>query len=334
MIGRPSPVVHVLAIALAWSVAAPVGAEEAADLAREHYSRGRQLENEGDFAHALESYQLAQRARPVYRMHRHLGRVLRGLGRYREALVHYRAFLDEGGDRIDPEDREEAIAAIADLETRVAFLRIEAPEGATVMLDGTEVGQAPFAEPVIAEPGSLRIVVHLEGYQDLTIEIETRGGGTHDVRAVLEPLAAEEPLPSEPLPGVTPEIPGSTAASSADRRRLDRRLFWSMAGLATAALATGAVLGVLALVEQESFDDLNDPHREPSEDAALEASQHRGLGYSVAADVLFGVGAAFAAAALVIAFFTDFDGHAVQTDSQRAHSGRLGLSPLGLWGRF
>ena len=82
-----------LSIGIACAATSAAG-EQAWDEARVHYERGRDLEDEGNLTGALSELQRAMELRPTFRLHRHMGRVCRGLARYREAYEHYQTFLD------------------------------------------------------------------------------------------------------------------------------------------------------------------------------------------------------------------------------------------------
>lgn len=60
------------------------------------------------------------------------------------------------------------------------------PSGATVRVDGAEKGRAPVSLSNVS-PGSVRIGVSLEGYEDWTTEVEVAPNATRQVRATLQP---------------------------------------------------------------------------------------------------------------------------------------------------
>ena len=101
-----------------------------------------------------------------------------------------------------------------------------------------------------------------------------------------EPDAAEDPAPPRPLePRDRRRLGGPDAAEDPapprpleprDRRRLGPSAFWITAGVAAAALVSGGVLGVLALVEEDRFEELNIPTRPPEQEAPLRESHDRG----------------------------------------------------------
>lgn len=129
--------------ALLLLTARAAGAEEATDEARRRFDRGAELEAAGDLAGALEAYQQADELRPTFRLHRHMGRVCLGLGRYDEAARHLELFLREGGDRLDAEERGEAEAGLAEARAHLATAADAAPAG----------GEAEAAAEVEALPG-------------------------------------------------------------------------------------------------------------------------------------------------------------------------------------
>jgi hypothetical protein len=303
------------------TLAPRASAEEAWDEARQHYERGRSLEAEGNLADALQEYQRAQELRPTFRLHLPQGRVCRGLGRYREALEHFQTFLREGGEVINAAERDETTAAIAELEARVSRIDVRTIDGATISIDGVDLGTAPLSGPVVLDPGSHRIDVRLDGRRTASRELLLERGqmGTVEIDLEAEPAsslvvtpppAGPEPLgegPTEVAPEPERE-PVSGDGARRGRRRVHRAWFWSLLALSTAALAGGVVFGALAVGSQGDFDDLDVPGRSAAQEAELQRVRDRGYRYANGADAMIFSGIGLGLATLVLGFFTDFRG--------------------------
>lgn len=310
-----------LAVTNVVTAASPAVAEEE-DQARHHFQRGRDLEEGGDLAGALAEFQRAMELRPTFRLHRYMGRVCRGMGRLRVALDHYQAFLREGRGQLDPEERQEAAVAVAEIIGQLASLTITTVEGALVLVDGGLVGRAPLAEPVRLDPGAHLVEARLEGHVDARNQLDLAPGEELSLELDLAPRPATDQPPEPasagaetvPEPGM-PEnedasdlrlVPGEHAGE--DRRRVHRGWFWAAFGLSAALLAAGGITGVMALVAQGEYDDLNRADRTDDDHQRLLDARDRVETLGPATDALLGIGAAAAVAALVLAFFTDFDG--------------------------
>jgi DNA topoisomerase VI subunit B len=83
-----------------------------------------------------------------------------------------------------------------------------------------------------------------------------------------------------------------------------------MLSTSVSLLLTGGVTGVVALLAQDEYDSLNRTDRNDDEDQRLIEARDAVEVMAPTTDVLLGVGAATAVAALVLAFFTDFHGDA------------------------
>lgn len=321
----------IMSPAVLWSEEAVDGETERA---RGLYERGRQLEDEGDLAGAYEAYFAANEARPSFRIQRHLGRVSRGSGRYCEAMTHYRSFLDGGGELISAENRELVEQTLEELESIAASVSVTAPEGAEILVDGERVAVAPMSEALCRDPGSVNLEVRLEGRTTVTRSLEL---GVGEVRVVEVTMAIEPIEPIEPVEPIEPDGPlldEPTRGPSDERSRpLGRGLFWSLFGSATALLVAGGATGIAALDQQAEFRRLDDPYRNDDDDRRLEAVGRRGEALAIASDVLFGLGGALAAAALVVAFFTEFTQEDEAEGEGEAHLG-VGLGALRFWGSF
>jgi hypothetical protein len=119
---------------------------------------------------------------------------------------------------------------------------------------------------------------------------------------------------------------------------VDQVWFWTCLGVAVAAGVAGGVTGGLVLDRKDAFDDAvgvwrDNPTPEYEADARAIAAEHDD--FRLATNVLLPVAGAFAAAALVLAFLTDFGGDDAEAPEVTAAPS---VSPdgagFGLWVRF
>lgn len=292
------------------SIAPCSDAEQGGGEARSIFERGQELERLGDLAGALEEYQRAEALRPSFRLHRHIGRVLRGLGRYNEALHRFERFLEEGGERITQEQRQWVAQNNEEIQRLVATVQVSAPDGAEVLLDGSSVGRVPIAEPLSLDPGHHVVEVRFEGHRDVRRDLDLEAGEVRTLEILLSSFEPDDvsatPPPTEPEGGVEPSV-SQNPPPTPRRRRINRALFYSILGFSASALTGGIVFGALTAGEHDDFDRLNNPDRTIAEEANLIESRNRGESFALSADVLIFSGAVLAVATLILGFFTDFD---------------------------
>jgi hypothetical protein len=145
----------------------------------------------------------------------------------------------------------------------VAILTVMSePAGASVLLDGEEVGVTPLTLGEV-EPGARRVAVEAEGRAPWSSELVLEAGGA---------TRAEVALASE-------------------GNRLWPVMRWVAWGGSAAILAAGVVLGSLALWHRDQFFEGDDPTRSQLDGIRAE---------SLAADILIGTGAAALATSLVL----------------------------------
>ncbi len=193
-------------------------------------------------------------------------------------------------------------ASLEELRQFVGTLAITTtPPAATIRVDGTEVGTTPLAEAVLVDAGRHVVEAALDGYETVRRDVEVAPLANVELALPLEVRTAEVPTPPvgpSPIEGTPVESPGTSQA-----------WFWTTAGLAVAAGIGGAVAGGIALGKESDLDALGSRCQGGDLGACDEGSsmlaEHDDA--QLAANVLFISAGAFAATALVLAFFTDFD---------------------------
>ncbi|NUP05559.1 MAG: PEGA domain-containing protein [Polyangiaceae bacterium] len=156
-----------------------------------------------------------------------------------------------------------------------ARLRVEAPSGAEVQVDGIVVGTAPLLTPIDADPGPHDLIVTENGHHPHIERVQLERGKTKSITVDLDP---------------TPQRIGA----------------WVAIGAGAAGVATGVVFGVLAVVEDRRAQDLLDNSSgdlseadQKTYDDAISARDNDRIGSGVAA----GAGLAlFVTGALLFSF--------------------------------
>jgi hypothetical protein len=187
--------------------------------AKSAYDSARLLFEDGDSQGALakfsQAYDLSHDARLLWNMAscekelRHYARAAALIGRY----------LQEGGDSIAPAQRKSAIETQAALTTFYAKVKLNgAPDGATVFVDGTQVGQTPLSEPLLLDLGTRALRVEQPGFVPFEKNVEIAGGGELEVPVALTPV---------PVVMVAPPVLTITTAGARDIIAIDGKVVGS-----------------------------------------------------------------------------------------------------------
>lgn len=261
--------------------------EDAVEEASERFRRGVKLYKDEDYVAALVEFKRAYELAPNYRVLYNLGQTSRGLKDYASALVSYQRYLDEGGDEIDGERREEVEKIVEDLTARVGKLTITTNvEGAEIQIDDEVIGVAPLDEPVVVNIGKRRIGASLPGYAPATRLIEVAGRDELDVELALTDLTQKGPAPGTPPDrGAAEEghipVPGIVALSIT----------------AACGIGTG-VLGGLALSAKGERDDALAAF--PGNAQTIADAQSKTDTLALATDIMIGVTSAGAITTLIL----------------------------------
>ncbi|WP_437727825.1 PEGA domain-containing protein [Sorangium sp. So ce861] len=155
--------------------------------AKAEYEAARILFNDGDFRNAIikfeRSYDLSRDPRLLW----NIALCQKNLQRYARLLGTVEKLLQDAGPQLSEQDRKDAAALIEATKAYVSRLDLQASEaGATVLVDGEEVGQTPLREPVLLDVGTRKIRVTKKGFEAFEISQQVPGGGVVTVAATLE----------------------------------------------------------------------------------------------------------------------------------------------------
>jgi len=211
--------------------------------ASDHYEAGLALYADGEFKRAAIEFDRAYELVPNYRALYNIGQVRIQLHDYARATKALRAYLKEGGDKIDAERQKSVNDDIEMLATRTALLTIETSEaGADILVDGDSVGLSPLPEPLLLDTGDHRVAIRKEGFMPREELVTLASRDTPSIRLDLQ---KEKPRSSSVV-YVAPTAPES-----------DRTAWIWGTWSATAALAAGAaVTGGLGIGAANDLDHL------------------------------------------------------------------------------
>ncbi len=151
-----------------------------------------------------------------------------------------------------PEDRDRAEYAkkqAAELDARVATVKLDLPAGATsVEVDGHAVSASEWAAPLPLDPGDHRVVVTGPGQAPREASITVPAGpGALSLAVPLAASASEPAVEPAITPGGPGESPGPLPTVGEDPHHGRRRAGFVVGGFGVAGVVVGAVFGVSAI---------------------------------------------------------------------------------------
>ncbi len=280
----------------------PASADDATEQAKAHFRRGTELYRQARYRDAIAEFEAAYKLKPHGVLHYNVAQCHEKLGDIPAALRSYHDYLREVPDA---EDKANVLAAMANLESRLAATGVQQmlvytdPPGAEVIVDGQSRGRTPFS---MVLPHGMHLVSLVKGgfktwtrevvlspdrslHLDLTLE---KGTSTLVPPPPAAPaLATPEPSPATPL----------TAPQPVPTPARPRVWTWVAAGVAVAAAGAGAYFGAQA---RSRSDELRDGTiRTSAENQRLhDEAQSRAR----TANVLYGVAGAAGAAGVALFF--------------------------------
>lgn len=201
--------------------------------AREEFEAGVRHFQAREYREAIHSFQVAAELVPSADLWFNIARSYEELGEYEPAIEHYRRYLR---DRVDPPDRAQVEAHIAELAERAeaaraaavttpttGTLRLRASDaGGAITIDGRAVGTTPIDTEIELEPGSHELRVTREGSLPFVAQPLVEAGVRTDAVITLLPATQFRAI------------------------QADRIWTWVSFGLAAAALGVSIGLGVEA----------------------------------------------------------------------------------------
>jgi hypothetical protein len=322
-------------------VTAPKGARaDAKDEARRHFDRAVALVDDGQLEGALVEFQRSYDLTRHFAVLYNIGQVLVSLARPVEAFDAYQRYLAEGRDLIPAARRIEVENEMLRQKARIATLEIHGlPFGATVRLDGKEIGRAPIAAPLRVAVGKHSIAAAADGYDAAATEITVAGEDHRVVSLTLAktavPVAA--PPPVAPPAFVAPAAPAvvatpAAAAPPAKPPMSKLRIAGIVSGaVGVAGLAAGAAFGLAA---KSRHDDAMDVYRDDYPKA--QSLQSEAKDFVTAANVSFIAGGALVALGVAAIIFGTPDRTAAGPGVQAyllpsVGPGSAGLAAGGTW---
>jgi len=278
------------AVTVAPSAALAQGAptEDSKDLAREHYTKGKELYEAGDFAEALKEFQEAYDAKPHPTVLKSIAECQVQVGDLAGAIDTFEKFLADPAST----KKEEVETRLAEVKAMVGSIEVTTePEGAGIVLDGATTGKTTPTTLEIG-PGDHELVLNLDGFEPLTKVVTVAKGEKAEISVNFDeegtPVATEtgEGTLADPFA----EGGGEEEAAESGGEG-PPPAFWVCAAVAGVGLVSGTVFGTMALGDEEDYK------KDPKDD-----TKESGERNAIIADVSFGVAAAAAIVGAVILF--------------------------------
>ncbi len=257
------------------------------------------------YEEAYREFKAAYASSPSHKILGNLGLCAMKLERDDEAIVAYQKYLAHEKD-MEPGEAGQVKADLATLKAGVAYVTLTSdPPGATIIdsrlpVRGDRITNVygPLAAPTRLgiRQGSHQITARLEGYPDVTWEVEAPAGEVpphtfsfKKVEAVPPPVA---PVPAQPAP----EPPKPEDRPKIESRPIPVGVWIGVASTGVLTVA-GVVTGVMALGKHSDFQsDNNGPNT-----SQAQSDKNAGQTLNVLNDVFVG-GAVVAAAVTVVLY--------------------------------
>lgn len=289
----------VLALVLSTSAAVAQGSGDSAALARELFSQARALMESGDFAAACPKFAESQRLDPgggtllnLALCNEKLGKTATAWAQFNQAII-----IARRDGRADRETfAKEHVEALA---PHLSRLTIQVPPaarapGMRLELNGVEIGQAAWGDPLPVDPGEQEILATAPGKIDRRTKV-TVGTNAERKEVTLSPL---RDAPKAPKP---PPSPAPTPAPS--RGKDDGPTLWPF-WMTTGVL--GATAGVLTVNAYASHQNANEERdRFGVTEGEYESARDKAERDALIADIAWGVTAVSAGVALYVTLTSD-----------------------------
>lgn len=242
--------------------------EERSELAQLLADQGRRSLEQNNFETAARQLEVSYRLVGLAELLYPLGQAYTGMGEPRAAAERLEAYL-ERYEGLSAEDRAEAEALLERNRQHFAEVNLlSQPPGATLHLDGRQLGTAPLDEPLILLRGDYDVRAQLEGYHEAIEALHVDGG------AAIERVLRLEPLHRPPPRGLSIGL-------------------WSSLGLTAASVIATVTVMVLAVQRLEEVQAADFPTSRMSSRAESTWAAAWALvgvtGAATAATVVFGV---------------------------------------------
>lgn len=162
------------------------------DEARMHFERGLERYGARDYATALaefsKSYDLGKRSAALM----NVAQTQRELGAFAQAYESYARVLDAHEAQLSEEERTRVKTALDEIATVTGTMRIEGEPGSRVTIDGSAVGELPFAAPRRLSSGLHHVVVETPGRSPVVRDVTVSAANESRIDANAIPSSGQQ----------------------------------------------------------------------------------------------------------------------------------------------
>ncbi|MFO0552771.1 MAG: PEGA domain-containing protein [Polyangiaceae bacterium] len=181
-------VVTLVAALLLLTVASAASAQPAAD-AQKLTADGDKAAQANKWADALDLFQKAHAASPSQNTLKRVANALYKLDKKVEALDTYEQLLKDFSSKLTAAERKTAQDRVKELKDKVGVVTLRITEsGASVTLDGAQLGTTPLSKPVRVLPGSHTLRVTKSGFEPLERTVDVAAKASVNVEIQLVPI--------------------------------------------------------------------------------------------------------------------------------------------------
>jgi hypothetical protein len=190
---------------------------DAKEEARKHYDRAIELVDDGQLPGAVIEFQRAYDLTKNFSVLYNIGQVYVSIAKPVEAISAYEAYLVGGGRRIPADRRADVEREIARQRARVATLVFRIlPDGATVRVDGNEIGKTPLAQPLLISVGEHVVSAAAQGHEPVELKVTVAGEDRRIIELALSAYPQRqvwpEALKARQAPTIAPQMAMPTAS--------------------------------------------------------------------------------------------------------------------------
>jgi tetratricopeptide (TPR) repeat protein len=211
------------------------------DKAKIEFRKGNRLYKAKKYDQAIQSFRKAYEIKPRWKYLFRIGRTEAALDNPVLAVQAFEKYLATGKKKVPKKRRRIVLQKLKKLNLQIGNLDVQAPEGATVFLNGAEVGTAPIHPPVQVKANQDHLVsVVLDGE---TLPEQTFRVSGSETAALMFEKPVEEPKEAESMDSGEPKVLPPLEIAG-----------WATLAGGAALLIAGTVTGAMALSLDKDLD--------------------------------------------------------------------------------
>jgi hypothetical protein len=219
------------------------------DEAQAHFTKGRELFGQGQFARALDEFQASREVVASPNAHLYAARSLREMGKLGAAYVEFERTATEARVLSRQDDKYVKTAESADQErqelaTKLGFVRVNvanAKDGTVLRVGGEEIRRADWNDSIPTPAGQTEVVVESPQRAPVRQTVDVTAGQTKTVSVDADAASANA---APAAPGEVHEAEPEDEAES--RRQRFRTLSFVAAGVGVVGVGTFTIFGAMA----------------------------------------------------------------------------------------